>query len=314
MRRNHALTTIAGLVAAAHMPRRASAATTLHAGLAVTDSATLLPLAQAFGYLEPAGLAAEYEMLSNGAATVAALLGGSIDIGASNSLSLLQARAKGLPIKIVAANAVYRAGSASTALVAGKGATLHAARDLAGRVVAINAIGGSPHIAVQAWIDKNGGDANAVHYLEMPFPAMPAALEAGRVDAAMIAEPALTAALENGRLFGDAYGAIGSYWLTDAIIATESWIDAHADDVRHLAQALRTTAVWANHHHDKTAGFAAGFLKIDVAVVRSMRRAIFAELVTPQLLQPVIDAGLTYGALSQRLNPEDVFSRYSLSG
>ena len=102
--------------------------------------------------------------------------------------------------------------------------------------------------------------------------------------------------------------------MTDAIIATEAWIDAHADDVRHLAQALRATAVWANRNHEKTAGFAARFLKIDVTVVRSMRRAIFAELATPQLLQPVIDAGRTYGALSQRLNPEDVFSRYSLAG
>jgi NitT/TauT family transport system substrate-binding protein len=312
MRRSHVLTTLAALAAAAQAPRPASAAATLHAGLAVTDSATLIPLAQTFGYLDRVGLAADWQMLSNGAATVAALLGGSIDVGASNSLSLLQARAKGLPIKIVAANAVYRAGAASTALVTGKDSTLHNGRDLTGKIVAINAIGGSPHIAVQAWIDKNGGDAKSVHYLEMTFPSMPAALEAGRVDAAMIAEPSLTAALEHGRVLGDAYGAIGSFWLTDAIIATESWIGAHADDVRHLAQAMRATAIWANRNRDKTAAFSAQFLNIDIAVVRKMRRAVFAEVVTPQLLQPVIDAGVAYGALAEHMSVADVFSRYAL--
>jgi ABC-type nitrate/sulfonate/bicarbonate transport system substrate-binding protein len=140
---------------------------------------------------------------------------------------------------------------------------------------------------------------------------MPAALAGARIDAAMIAEPALTAALESGRLLGDAYGAIGPLWLSDAIVATESWIDAHGDDARKFAQALHATALWANRNHDKTADISARTLKIDPAVVRTMRRAVFAETVTPRLLQPVIDAGAMYGALGKAQSAEDAFSRYA---
>jgi NitT/TauT family transport system substrate-binding protein len=293
-------------------PAARAATTTLRVALGLTDSSILVPVAETYGYLTRAGLAVDSQIMSNGAATIAAIMGGSIDLGGSNSLSFLQAREKGLPLKIVAPQAIYRMGAASTALVTSKDSPLRTGHDLTGKVVGVNALGGSPHIAVKAWIDKNEGDAAAVHFVELTFPSMPAAIAAGRVDAAMIAEPALTAALQNGRQLGDAYGAIGPLWLSDAIVATEAWIEAHGDEARRFAQALRATALWANRNHDKTADISARTLKIEPAVVRTMRRAVFAETVTPRLLQPVIDAGVTYGALGKAQPAEDAFSRYAL--
>jgi NitT/TauT family transport system substrate-binding protein len=293
-------------------PAARAATTTLRVALGLTDSSILVPVAETFGYLSRAGLAVDSQIMSNGAATIAAIMGGSIDLGGSNSLSFLQAREKGLPLKIVAPQAIYRTGAASTALVTSNDSPLRTGRDLSGKVVGVNALGGSPHIAVKAWIDKNGGDAATVHFVELTFPSMPAAIAAGRVDAAMIAEPALTAALQNGRQLGDAYGAIGPLWLSDAIVATEAWIEAHGDEARRFAQALHATALWANRNRDKTADISARTLKIEPAVVRTMRRAVFAETATPRLLQPVIDAGVTYGALGKGQPAEDAFSRYAL--
>jgi len=311
MRRAHMLALATAAAAYAGVPERVRAASTLRVALGLTDSSILIPAADAFGYLARADLVVEQQIMNNGAATIAAIMGGSIDLGGSNSLSFLQARDKGLPLKIVAAQAIYRTGAASTALVTGKDSPLRTGRDLAGKVVAVNALGGSPHIAVRAWIDKNGGDAGGVHFVELSFPSMPAALAGGRVDAAMIAEPALTAALEQGRWLGDAYGAIGPLWLSDCIVATEAWIDAHGDEARRFAQALHATALWANRNHDKTAELSARTLKIDPAVVYTMRRAVFAETVTARLLQPVIDAGVTYGALTKPQPAQDAFSRYA---
>jgi NitT/TauT family transport system substrate-binding protein len=312
MRRAQMLALATAAAAFSGVPRRARAAGTLRVALGLTDSSILIPAADTFGYLARAGLAVEQQTMNNGAATIAAIMGGSIDLGGSNSLSFLQARDKGLPLKIVAAQAIYRTGAASTALVTGKESPLRTGRDLAGKVVAVNALGGSPHIAVRAWIDKTGGDAGGVHFIELSFPSMPAALAGGRVDAAMIAEPALTAALEQGRWLGDAYGAIGPLWLSDCIVATESWIDAHGDEAARFAQALHVTARWANRNHERTADLSARTLQIDPAVVRTMRRAIFAESVAPGLLQPVIDAGVAYGALSKPQAAADAFSRSAL--
>lgn len=283
-------------------------------GTGLTDSGILVLVAQQQGYLERAGITVELQTISNGAATVAAMLGGSIDIGGSNSLSFLQARDKGLPLKIVSAQAVYRAGQASTALVVSASSTARSALDLSGKTVAVNALGGSPHIAVEAWIDKNGGDSKAVHYTEIAFTEMPAALTAGRVEAAMIAEPSLTAALEQrGRLFGDAYGALGRLWLSDAIVAPEPWIIGHADEAKAFAQALHAAALYANRNHDKTAPITAKLLNIDPTVVAKMRRAVYPEQVTPALLQPVIDAGVAYHALTKPLVAADAFNPGALT-
>ena len=41
-------------------------------------------------------------------------------------------------------------------------------------------------------VDKNGGDSKSVHFLELPFTEMSAALKAGRIDAAMLSEPVLS--------------------------------------------------------------------------------------------------------------------------
>jgi NitT/TauT family transport system substrate-binding protein len=315
MERARALAIIGAGAAGGFFPTRARAATaTIRFGTGLTDSGILVLVAQQFGYLERAGITVDIQIISNGAATVAAMLGGSIDIGGSNSLSFLQARDKGLPLKIVSAQAVYRAGQASTALVESASSTVRSAQDLSGKIVAVNALGGSPHIAVEMWIDKNGGDSKAVRYTEVTFTEMPAALAANRVDAAMIAEPSLTAALDqHGRILGDAYGALGPLWRSDAIVAPESWIDSHADEAKRFAQALHAAALFANRNHDKTAPITAKLLNIDPTVVRTMRRAVYPEQVIPALLQPVIDAGVAYHALSKPLVASDAFSAGALT-
>jgi ABC-type nitrate/sulfonate/bicarbonate transport system substrate-binding protein len=91
-------------------------------------------------------------------------------------------------------------------------------------------------------------------------------------------------------------------------VSTDTWIAAHPAETRAFCDAMLATAVWANHNRDKTAQILAGALKIDAHVVDTMHRAVFAEKVSPALLQPVVDAGLAYGALTKPIAPADVFS------
>ena len=52
---------------------------------------------------------------------------------------------------------------------------------------------------MRASVRKAGGDPAKVKFVELPFPDMPAALQAGQVDAIFVVEPFLTAALGAGR-------------------------------------------------------------------------------------------------------------------
>ena len=59
---------------------------------------------------------------------------------------------------------------------------------------------GLDEIAVDSWLDKNGGDSKNVKYTEFPQNAMAEAVAAGRVDAAQIGDPALSAAIDAGKV------------------------------------------------------------------------------------------------------------------
>jgi NitT/TauT family transport system substrate-binding protein len=312
MDRRSALFAAAALTAS--FPLRAAAATTIRLAMIPSDSSSLVFAAEAQGYLKPANIVPDIQYLSNGAASIAALIGGEVDVTGSNTLSVVQAREKGVPIQVIAPQAVYRRGQASTLLLVPKDSPARTGRDLNGKTVAVNALGGSPHVAVEAWIDKNGGDSASVKYVEMGFAAMGPAMAGKRIDAGILAEPSLTNALGGARIFGDAYGAIAPYWMTDCLVATESWIAAHADDVRRFSAALHVTAIWANRNRDKTAEIVAKMLKLDIATVQTLHRAVFAEQLKPQMIQPVIDAGLHYGAITKPIRAEELLSREAATG
>jgi ABC-type nitrate/sulfonate/bicarbonate transport system substrate-binding protein len=58
-------------------------------GSGLTDSSILTQVAQSLGLLERAGIAVDTQYIPNGPATMAAMLGGTIDVAGPNSLSFL---------------------------------------------------------------------------------------------------------------------------------------------------------------------------------------------------------------------------------
>ena len=72
---------------------------------------------------------------------------GAIDIGMSNSVSLVQARAKGLPFVIIAPGNIYSAKQPSSLMVVPKTSTAQRARDLTGKTIGVSVLNGIPRPA-----------------------------------------------------------------------------------------------------------------------------------------------------------------------
>ena len=70
--------------------------------------------------------------------------------------------------------------------------------DLVGKTIALNALKGVAEIVVRGALDKRGVDSSQVKYTVMPFPAMPAALASGLVDAVHTPEPFMSQILAAG--------------------------------------------------------------------------------------------------------------------
>ena len=117
--------------------------------------------AQDLGMFAKAGLQAEIQNLST-QASLAALIGNSLEFANSDLVPIANARSKGLDVVVVAAGAHYEAKVPTIALVTAFDGPAHTAADLKGLVVGVPALNSGPSIAVQEWLHKNGVDASTV--------------------------------------------------------------------------------------------------------------------------------------------------------
>jgi NitT/TauT family transport system substrate-binding protein len=252
------------------------------------------------GFFARAGIDADLQPMQGSSAIVAAVVSGAVDVGFVTVDVVASAHQRHIPIVVIAPAGEYTsAGTQNTeALVLPAASTVRVARDLNGKTIAATALHSLQVTAVRAWMDHHGGDSSTVRFVEIPFPAMPAALEAARVDAAWITEPYLTMAKKSGRVMAYGFDDIAKHFLITAWCATPQWAQAHPDLLTSFARVMHDTAIWANTHPDESATILVKQLKFTSGSVATLARVHFAESLTPALMQPVIDVSATYDGFS----------------
>jgi NitT/TauT family transport system substrate-binding protein len=145
------------------------------------------------GFFEDHGINVKVETGQGGAALLPAVMAGQIDFATSNPVSLLQARQEDLDVRVIAhwTSALSSGDADINGVVAAAGSGMDSAADLAGKTVAVNTLNGMGGLTIREAVRQDGGDPDAVDFVEMPFPDMPAALEGGNVDAVWVPEPFL---------------------------------------------------------------------------------------------------------------------------
>jgi len=146
------------------------------------------------GFFEERGIEVTVETGQGGAALLPAVMAGQIDFATSNPVSLLQARGEGLDVRVIAhwTSALSEGDQDINGVVAAAGSGIETAADLAGKTVAVNTLNGMGGLTIREAVRQDGGDPDAVEFVELPFPDMPAALSGGNVDAVWVPEPFLS--------------------------------------------------------------------------------------------------------------------------
>jgi NitT/TauT family transport system substrate-binding protein len=258
------------------------------------DNSAEVYYAEELGFFKDAGLDVHISSMTNSGAIIAALAGGGGDIGNAVVGSVADARGKGIPILYIAPAGLYDSASPTAALVTLKDSPVAKAADLSGKVVAISGLNDLTYFATRAWIDKNGGKSADVKFIELPFPAMTAAVMAHRVDAAYVIEPFLTAGAADLKILARAAESVAPRYQATGWIASESWLASHADVALRFAAAIHRTALWANSHQKESAVILLKYLKLDPTIVEKMRRVPYAVTLETRLVQPPIDAAAKY--------------------
>src|SRR5271156_5563106 len=169
MDRSRSLTATGATAAIALAPRLARADGALTVMTLPIDQGAQAFYAQDLGMFKQAGLDTQVSIRNFGTQVAAAVAGGSIEIGQSNVISLAAAHERGLPFAMIAAAGLYSTLKPTSMMLVEKNSPLKTAKDLSGKTVAVNGLKSITQISVQAWADQNGGDSQAIKFVEMPF-------------------------------------------------------------------------------------------------------------------------------------------------
>jgi NitT/TauT family transport system substrate-binding protein len=244
------------------------------------------------GIFKNAGLDVELQFFPSPGAISTALAGNAIDVGLFDSVGLIAAHSRNVPIVFLAPGKLYEDAAPEIGLVVRDDGP-RAAKDVVGTIAApsINNIGA---LATLVWLDRNGGDSKRVKFVEMPFPAMNEAVQRGTVIGAVSVEPWLSDARDKGMRTMAPSNGIGSVFVASAWVGSRTWAEAHPAIVDPFVSAIYTAGRWGNNNHTASIPIVAKYTKLPPETLAKMRHGRFAESTDLKTIQPVIDAMVSY--------------------
>jgi NitT/TauT family transport system substrate-binding protein len=278
----------------------------IHVALSPFEGQANVYYAQELGLFKRAGVNVEIQQAQGSAATVAGIIGGSLQIGAGSPIPLVTARERGFDLMLIAPGTIADAAT-QTGLLTVATSALRSGKDLAGKAVGVNTLGSVDQIAVQSWVDRTGGDSHAVKFLEVPGTLMLDALTTGRIDAALMADPNYTVAIASGRtrVLALVNDAIAKRFMITAWFSTRTWANANPESVRKFGAALNEASAWAVKNPEPAAAVLRKYLRTTTQRAHEQH----ARSLDAALLQPLIDAAVKYGSLPRPIDIREMIWR-----
>ena len=246
-------------------------------------------------------------VLNNPGAAAAAVVGGSISVGTLTIPGVVIAKSKGLPIVLIAPASIYNTAKPTSGIIVLKDSPIKTASDLNGKTVATRDLGNLSYYGALDWIDKNGGNSKTVKWVEIPDPSVMAAMQANRVDAGSVSEPAFSDALHGGaRMLAACYDAIGDHFLIAGYFTTVDFARSHPQIVRKISQVIIQAGVWGNGHQAESAKILEKYA--NAPVPPDITRVTYAEKMRATDVVPILELMQRYGILKQPMKPSELFA------
>ena len=273
-----------------------------------SDALTPLYYGLRTGAFQRAGIDLEITSASSGTAAMTAAITGSYDVANTSLIPVMNAHLRGIPVMIVAPQGIYTRDAPLSLLQIAADSPYKTGADLNGKVVATAALNDHGQLCISAWVDKNGGDASSLKFVEIPAIATDEALVQHRVAAGLLLEPVLDASIAAGRTktLGDSDAAIAPTFMYAAYVSASDWAKEHADLLARFVRVAGGAATYTNAHPSETAAMMAEITKIPLPVLQHMRRAICATTLEPHMVQPLIDVAARYKFISQAFPAKDI--------
>lgn len=281
--------------------------TTLRIGANASETTGPIFYAEDEGFFAKHGITAAIQTMTNAAAVGSALVAGDLDLGAIDPVTMAIAHDKGLPFIYIAPGELHSIEHPTLACVV-RDPNIRLGKDFNGKTMACNVSRGYGSLVTNAWIDNNGGDSATVKWVEVPFPALAAALARGAIDGYCAPEPFVSAGLEGGgHLVLLDKNPVASTILQNGWYVTTSWLSKNRAAAKAFAAAIREADAWGNDNLQASTQILSKYSKVPVAVIDGMKmRGRYQVQFDLRTVQPLVDAAAKYGYISKRFSAREL--------
>lgn len=261
------------------------------------------------GFFARRNLDVQLQMQNSGAAGAAAMVGGSIDVTESDSVTIIKAHDHGLPFVALAPGLIDSVKAPTVAIVV-RDPSLRIGKEFNGKTFSTNSLQNLGTLLADAWIDNNGGDSKTVQWVELPFPSLSPALQRGTIDAYIAPDPFVTVGLKNGgHMVLLDRNPIAPAVVQGFLIATHDWVASHRDAAQAFTAAILEANDWANKNPHDAAVILSKYSKIPVEVIEGATlRGQYALRMDPATLQPLIDGSAKYGLIAKTFRANEILA------
>lgn len=244
------------------------------------------------------------------------LLNNGIQVAVTDTVTFMQARAQGLPVKIIAPAALQdtngepnKMGAAS--VLAKSDSDIRSVADLNGKRVGIPGLGTLTWMNIRASIDASGADSSSVQFVEVPPAQMVDLLLRGQIDAATASEPLASSSIATGGVKlvqnTDAPGNQGVP--TVVYVATEKFIAENPKAVRSFADAVMKNAAKVNSDRGLALRVATEKMGLKAELLKNAFVQKQAETpIDPAALGKISEIALRYKILNTAPSPADLLA------
>ena len=302
---------LAGAAALAAVTRFARAAEAVQIRFTTSIADDLRPFlyAQSAGLFKQANLDVTLISSATGASVAQSVLGGAADVGKASVTSIIAAYARGLPFYLVAPGLFHRKEELTAGICVTANSPLRTVLDLQGKTVCSTGVGSIASLGLRSLIDNAGGDSTTLKWVELPFSAVAPALEAGRIDAGLMGEPAMSEGIKAGKIryFVDELGGYSRPIQEVVSFCTRDFAQKNKDAITRFGKILSSANGYANAHLAETLPLLLPLTKMDPKEAQEIRHGFSATSFDPGALQPVIDLMVKYKEIPTNFDARELF-------
>lgn len=230
------------LVGAMSLIASAANAKDIKVAIGFSSAADFLPVmvAKDKGYFAKHGIDAELTKIAIISNIPAALMSGSLQIGAATPPMLLDTSQSGLDIVAISGATRFVKDPAIFSVVARAGVDVKTAKDLEGKRVGVPGIRSVADVLFRKWLLDKGADVSKISIVEAPFPQMRDMLKSGTVDAVPVLEPfrARIIADNTGYRVADYVAEVSPDILGAIWVGSRAWLKANPQVVPAFRESL----------------------------------------------------------------------------